>query len=203
MEQQKVEEKGLRRFYAENILRNRFGMKSNLSDVLSTFIIDFYDKFFNDFDYEKVKHIRNAQSNMGIAPVTPDTIHKITFTVSLMDKDTLKYHYSKEEAIKIIIDTIGDCTISECIGCYKGRQMKSLQIIKFLKEKIPQNYVYINAKKLKTIFNQESIITEIFDSYQISFNDYSKEYENEVNMIMQEYDMNWDEAVMAFESGLA
>ena len=45
-------------------------------------------------------------------------------------------------------------------------------------------------------------ITEIYDSYRIDFNDYSKEYEKEIQALMHEYDFSWDEAVSAYESGL-
>ena len=108
----------------------------------------------------------------------------------------------KEYAINKVIEILGDCTITDCIGSFKGTQMRTFQVTKFIQGEIPRNFVHDKAKELKMTFFQESIITEIYDSYRIDFNDYSKEYEKEIQALMREYDFSWDEAVSAYESGL-
>ena len=59
MEQQNYsEEKELKKFYAENLFRNKYGFKLEFSALLSNLLINFNEKFFEEFDLEKMKHIR-------------------------------------------------------------------------------------------------------------------------------------------------
>ena len=80
-EQNKQEEKNVKIFYLENMLRNKYGFNQKLSSFLSKFIVDFSENLFNDYDYEKVKHIRNAQSNIGIVAPINNSQTKITFSL--------------------------------------------------------------------------------------------------------------------------
>jgi len=118
-----------------------------------------------------------------------------------MHKKTMSYP-QKEYAINRVIEELGDCTIVDCIGSFKGTQMRTFQVTKFIEGEIPRNFVHDKAKELKRIFFQESVITEVYDSYQIDFNEYSKEYEKEIENLMSEYDFSWNEAVLAYKSGL-
>lgn len=113
MEQQ--EEKSLKNYYAKCVLRNKFGLSGDLAEIVSKFMLNFYDKFFENFDPEKAKHYRNAASNMMMNP-RPNYTSKIEFYIGLMDKDTKSYHYTKEEAKQKVFEVLGDCTITEATG---------------------------------------------------------------------------------------
>ena len=205
-EQNKQEEKNVKIFYLENMLHNKYGFNQKLSSFLSKFIVDFSENLFNDYDYEKVKHIRNAQSNIGIVAPIKNSQTKITFYIGLMDKDTFTYKFSKDEAISKIVEIIGDCTIQEAIGFYTRSDGKKIKIetlvaIVFRKE-YKKNFSYSKAKILKEIFNQSSIITEESENIKIKFNDESKEFEKIIEDLMDEYDLNREEAIQAYNMGL-
>lgn len=54
MEQQNyLEEKELKKFYAENIFRNKYGVKSDLSTLLSNLLITFNEKFLRILTMKK------------------------------------------------------------------------------------------------------------------------------------------------------
>ena len=200
MEQQSNDEmKMLKTFFAERGLENVYGLKKELAVPLSKLLIGIYDTLMKNFDYKKVKQLHYSFEH----PLHHrDTrTHKIVFTVGLMNSKTMSYP-QKEYAINKVIEILGDCTITDCIGSFKGTQMRTFQVTKFIQGEIPRNFVHDKAKELKMTFFQESIITEIYDSYRIDFNDYSKEYEKEIQALMREYDFSWDEAVSAYESGL-
>lgn len=64
MEQQNYsEEKELKKFYAENLFRNKYGFKSEFSALLSNLLINFNEKFFEEFDLKKIKHIIKVLTN--------------------------------------------------------------------------------------------------------------------------------------------
>ena len=200
MEQQSNDEmKMLKTFFAERGLENVYGLKKELAVPLSKLLIGIYDTLMKNFDYKKVKQLHYSFEH----PLHHrDTrTHKIVFTIGLMNSKTMSYP-QKEYAINKVIEILGDCTITDCIGSFKGTQMRTFQVTKFIQGEIPRNFVHDKAKELKMTFFQESIITEIYDSYRIDFNDFSKEYEKVIQALMRVYDFSWDEAVSAYESGL-
>jgi hypothetical protein len=207
MEQQKLtEDKELRIFYAENMLRNKYKVPSDFSDILAKFILELHNKFFADYEPNTLKHIRNAQSNLGLISTPKNKITKFEFYVGLLDKDTLSYKYSKHQAKQKIFEILGDCTIQETSGFYtydNGLKLEidTLFVTKFLKE-VPDNFVHDKVMELKKVFNQNSIITDEQSSYSIEFNDESDEYVKEVEDLMNEYGFNWEQAKDALESGL-
>lgn len=201
MEQQNNDEmKMLKTFFAERGLENVYGLKKELAIPLSKLLTGVYDKLMEHFDYKKVKQLHYSYEH----PLHHrDTrTHKITFIVGLMNPKTMSYHHEKEYAINRVIEIVGDCTIVDCIGSFKGIQMRTFQITKFIEGELPKNYVHDKAKELKNVFWQDSVITEITDSYRIDFNEYSKEYEEKIKKLMDEEDFSWDEAVSAYNSGL-
>ncbi|MBE7706987.1 MAG: hypothetical protein E7Z91_07095 [Cyanobacteria bacterium SIG30] len=200
MEQQNDDEmKMLKTFFAEHGLEVVYGLKKELAVPLSKLLTGIYDKLMENFDYKRVKQLHYSCEH----PLHhKDTrTHKIIFTIGLMHKKTMSYP-QKEYAINRVIEELGDCTIVDCIGSFKGTQMRTFQVTKFIEGEIPRNFVHDKAKELKRIFFQESVITEVYDSYQIDFNEYSKEYEKEIENLMSEYDFSWNEAVLAYKSGL-
>lgn len=207
MEQQnKQEEKNVKIFHVENILRNRYGLKQQLASVLSSFIVDFSENIFENYDYEKVKHIRNAQSSIGMVAPPLDLQTKIVFYVGLMNKDDFSYKFSKQDAIAKIVAILGDCTIQEAIGIFTRNDGKKIQTdtliaTKFINE-YDGNFVHYKAKELKKIFNQSSILTEEFGHCSVKYNDESKELEKKIEDLMQEYEWTWSMAKDAYESGL-
>lgn len=81
--------------------------------MLSNLLITFNEKFFDDFNYEKMKHIRNSQSNLSMCIPSGKNITKVVFYIGLMDKDNFSYKYSKQEAIKKIVKVLENCTIQD------------------------------------------------------------------------------------------
>lgn len=157
MEQQNyLEEKELKNFYVENIFRNKYGLKSDLSTLLSNLLLTFNEKFFDDFDYGKMKHIRNAQSNLSMCIPSGKNITKVVFYIGLMDKDDFLYKYSKQEAIEKVVKVLENCTIQDARGSYKRNEknllIDTLIVTKFLKE-IDNNYIHYKVEELKSIFN--------------------------------------------------
>ena len=86
-------------------------------------------------------------------------IKKHTLLVGLNDKDTKKQIINKAGARKIIMDIVGDCTISDAYGCYtheNGSKVKE----KTLKVELlfkADNEVMKYCQELKKELNQESI----------------------------------------------
>jgi hypothetical protein len=207
MEQQSknLEERGVKIFYVENMLRNKYGLKSELSKFLSEFIINFSENLYENYDYEKVKHIRNAQSNFGMLGPRDKMQEKIIFYVGLMDKDDFSYKFSKQEAIEKIVEIIGDCTIQETFGTFtrndgKIVQIETLVVTKYLEKNDP-NYVHFKTKELKHTLNQSSILTEQGYNFSLDFNNESENLEKEIEYLMQEYDWTWRVAKDALENG--
>lgn len=205
MEQQNyLEEKELKNFYVENIFRNKYGLKSDLSTLLSNLLITFNEKFFDDFDYGKMKHIRNAQSNLSMCIPSGKNITKVVFYIGLMDKDDFLYKYSKQEAIEKVVKVLENSTIQDARGSYKRNEknllIDTLVVTKFLKE-IDNNYIHYKVEELKSIFKQESIITEISTDNTISYNDETKEAIEYVENIMKEYNFDWETAYQAYKNG--
>lgn len=207
MEQQNnFEEKSVKIFYVENMLRNKYGLKPQLANVLSSFIVDFSENLYDSYDFEKVKHIRNAQSNLDFAMPRLNLETKIIFYIGLKDKDDFSYKFSKHDAKIKVFEVLGDCTIQEGIGLYtrdggKKIQTDTLIAIKYLKD-YDGNYTHDKAKELKQIFNQASILTEEIGRCFVEYNDESVEFEKEVEELMQEYEWNWKVAKDTLESGL-
>lgn len=200
MEQQ--EEKSLKNYYAKCVLRNKFGLSSDLADVVSKFMLNFYDNFFENFDPEKAKHYRNAASNM-MNP-RPNYTSKIEFYIGLMDKYTRSYHYTKEQAKQKVFEVLGDCTITETIGCYtndKGERivMDTLVATKIL-EQVPKDFQHYTSYKLKEIFNQSSILN-VRNACEIRYNNESEEDIKDIQWRMDEFDLSWEEAEQAINAG--
>ena len=201
MEQQ--EEKSLKNYYAKCVLRNKFGLSGDLAEIVSKFMLNFYDKFFENFDPEKAKHYRNAASNMMMNP-RPNYTSKIEFYIGLMDKDTKSYHYTKEEAKQKVFEVLGDCTITEATGCYtndKGKRiiMDTLVATKILEE-VPKDFQHDTSYKLKEIFNQSSILN-VKDYCEIRYNNESPETVRYIQMTMEEYDLGWEDAEKVMNAG--
>lgn len=82
-----------------------------------------------------------------------------TLIVGLNDKDTKKQVCNRHRAKKVIMDIVGDCTISDAIGHYThedGSQVneKSIKVEMLFKA---DNQVIDFAKRIKQELNQESI----------------------------------------------
>ena len=201
MEQQ--EEKSLRNYYTNCVLRNKFGLSNDLAEIVSKFMLNFYDKFFENFDPEKAKHYRNAASNMMMNP-RPNYTSKIEFYIGLMDKDTKTYPYTIEEAKQKVFEVLGDCTITEATGCYtndKGKRiiMDTLVATKVL-EQVPKDFQHETSYKLKEIFNQISILN-VSNICSIRYNNESEEDIKYIKFLMNEYDVSWEQAEQAMNSG--
>jgi len=201
MEQQ--EEKSLKNYYANCVLRNKFGLSNDLAEIVSKFMLNFYDKFFEDFDPEKAKHYRNAASNMCMNP-RPDYTSKIEYYIGLMDKDTKSYHYTKEQAKEKVFEVLGDCTIVEATGSYtneKGERiiMDTLVATKIL-EQVPKDFQHDTSYKLKEIFNQ-SCILNVRNTCEIRYNNESPETVKYIQRIMNDYGLCWEDAEMAMNAG--
>ena len=201
MEQQ--EEKSLKNYYANCVLRNQFGLSNELAEVVSKFMLNFYDKFFEDFDSEKVKHYRNAASNMMANP-RPNYASKIEFYIGLMDKDTKSYHYTKEQAKQKVFEVLGDCTITEATGCYtneNGKQiiMDTLVATKILEQE-PKDFQHDTSYKLKEIFNQASILN-VVNNCEIRYNNESSETIRYIQRTMEDYGLCWEDAEQAMNAG--
>ena len=82
-----------------------------------------------------------------------------TLIVGLNDKDTKKQVCNRHRAKKVIMDIVGDCTISDAIGHYTHEDgstvnEKSLKVELLFKA---DNQVIDYAKQIKKELNQESI----------------------------------------------
>lgn len=92
---------------------------------------------------------------------------KHTLFIGLNDKDTLKQELSLEDFKSRISSVIGDCTIKEgATGYYthdNGKKIveKSLEVVKFGGSK---RTIVNQAKQLKQLLNQESIVLETTQS---------------------------------------
>ena len=80
------------------MFRNKYDFKPVLADFLVEMLIKFNEEFFNDFDREKVKHIRNVQSNLGFMASLANNMQNSTFYIGLLDNDELIYKFTKEKA---------------------------------------------------------------------------------------------------------
>ena len=86
-------------------------------------------------------------------------IKKHTLLVGLNDKDTKKQKVTSAKARKVIMDIVGDCTISDACGCYTHNngtvvQEKCLRVELLFKA---DNEVTMFCKRIKRELNQESI----------------------------------------------
>lgn len=82
-----------------------------------------------------------------------------TLIVGLNDKDTKKQVCNRHRAKKVIMDIVGDCTISDAIGHYTHEDgstvnEKSIKVELLFKA---DNQVIDYAKRIKQELNQESI----------------------------------------------
>ena len=82
-----------------------------------------------------------------------------TLIVGLNDKDTKKQVCNRHRAKKVIMDIVGDCTVTDAIGHYThedGSQVneKSIKVELLFKA---DNQVMDFAKRIKQELNQESI----------------------------------------------
>lgn len=201
MEQQ--EEKSLKNYYANCVLKNKFGLSRELAEIVSKFMLNFYDKFFENFDPEKAKHYRNAASNMMMNP-RPNYTSKIEFYIGLMDKNTRSYYYTKEQAKQKVFDVLGDCTIIESTGCYtndKGEHiiMDTLVATKIL-EQVPKDFQHDVSYKLKEIFNQTSILN-VRNTCEIRYNNETEDDIKYIQLRMDEFGWSWEEAEQAMNAG--
>ena len=166
-------------------------------------MLNFYDKFFEDFDPEKAKHYRSAASNIMMNP-RPNYTSKIEFYIGLMDKDTMSYHYTKEQAKEKVFEVLGDCTITEAKGCYtneKGERiiMDTLVATKIL-ERVPEDYQHNMSYKLKEIFNQSSILN-VRNTCEIRYNNESEEDLKYIQSLVDGYNVSWESAEQAMNAG--
>lgn len=97
-----------------------------------------------------------------------EQVKKHTLLIGLNDKDTKKQILTLSQAKRIIMNTVGDCTISNAYGCYThadGQQVheKCLRVEMLFKA---DNEVISYCKKLKKDLNQESIA--LMTSYENS-----------------------------------
>ena len=201
MEQQ--EERSLKNYYAKCLLRNKFGLSGDLAEIVSKFMLNLYDKFFENFDPEKAKHYRNAASNLCMSG-GPSYNSKIEFYIGLMDKDSQTYRYTIEEAKQKVFEVLGDCTITEATGSYTNRHgkrtiMNTLVATKILKQ-VPEDYQHNMSYKLKEIFNQRSIIN-VCDSCEIRYNNESPEDVQYIQNMMEDYNLSWEKAEEAMRAG--
>ena len=100
--------------------------------------------------------------------------YQIDFYIGLYDLDELSDVYPYKESVDKITDIIGDCTVIPCVGSYRHKigiriNMNSLKVTKFINNN-PQLFAKEHAARLKEIFRQESIITNIFECYYLEFN---------------------------------
>lgn len=100
--------------------------------------------------------------------------YQIDFYVGLYDLDELCDVYPYKESVDKITELIGECTIIPCVGSYQHSigirmNMNTLKVTKFINNN-PQLFVKEHASRLKEIFKQESIITNITNCYEFSFN---------------------------------
>lgn len=200
------EEKSVKLFHVENMLRNKYGLNNNLSKIVSKLFVDFSEDVYESYDFKKIKMLKNAQSNLNFRIPKINVETKITFYIGLMDKDDLSYKYSKAEAITKVIDVLGNCTIQKAVGFFTRNDGKQVQVdtliaIQYLKE-YDGNYIHYKAKELKKIFNQSSILTEENGQCLVEYNDETKEYEEEIEGLMKEYDWNWKIATSAAKTGI-
>lgn len=82
-----------------------------------------------------------------------------TLIVGLNDKDTKKQVCNRHRAKKVIMDIVGDCTITDAIGHYTHEDgstvnEKSIKVELLFKA---DNQVIDYAKRIKKEFNQESV----------------------------------------------
>ena len=82
-----------------------------------------------------------------------------TLLVGLNDKDTKKQVCNRQRAKNIIMDIVGDCTISDATGHYTHEDgstvnEKSIKVELLFKA---DNEVVCYAKQIKKVLNQESI----------------------------------------------
>lgn len=90
---------------------------------------------------------------------------QFTLLVGLNDKDTKKRIINKNKARDIIMDIVGDCTISEALGQYKHEngevvQEKSLRVEILFRE---LTEVISYAEKIKKELNQESVALNCYE----------------------------------------
>ena len=82
-----------------------------------------------------------------------------TLIVGLNDKDTKKQEYTTEHARKVIMNIVGDCTMTDALGHYThedGSAVKenSIKVEMLFKA---DNQVMEYAKRIKKQLNQESV----------------------------------------------
>ena len=82
-----------------------------------------------------------------------------TLIVGLNDKDTKKQVCNRHKAKKVIMDIVGDCTISDAIGHYTHEDgstvnEKAIKVEMLFKA---DNQVICYAKQIKKELNQESV----------------------------------------------
>ena len=95
-------------------------------------------------------------------------IKKHTLLVGLRDKDTKTYLMGKQKALNIIMNIVGDCTVSDATGKYShedGTEVKEkcfrVELL-FKKDKEVIGY----CQKIKKELNQESVALSV--SYENS-----------------------------------
>ena len=89
--------------------------------------------------------------------------NKYVLYLGLADKDTKQMTMSKEKALRLTSDIVGDCTITECIGYYTDLNGIQTPEITFKIEKLDfNNNCNIDniIEQLGSLFNQESIALE-------------------------------------------
>lgn len=90
-------------------------------------------------------------------------MQKFTIYLGLSDRITKQMTMTKEKALRLTSDIVGDCTIAECIGYYTDLNGIQTPEITFKIEKLDfTNNCNINniIDQLGLLFNQESIALE-------------------------------------------
>jgi len=129
---------------------------------------------------------------------------QIDFYIGLMDKDTKKYHYTKEQAKQKVFEVLGDCTITDAVGCYTNEKGEKLIIdtlvVKKILEEVPEDFQHNVSYKLKKIFNQSSILN-VSNVCEIRYNNESPETIRHIQLLMNDYGLSWEKAEQAMNAG--
>ena len=100
--------------------------------------------------------------------------YQIDFYIGLYDLEELADKHSFKESVDKITELIGDCTIFSGIGSYAHPigiriNMNSLKVTKFINTN-PNEFISANVNKIKEFFDQDCIITNVFECYNLQFN---------------------------------
>lgn len=92
--------------------------------------------------------------------------------IGLNDKDARRQLISFKKACKIIVETVGDCTIQKAAGHYthedgKPTQERTLVVTKFIAEQTPKENVDRLGARLCYLLNQECVGVEVIHNVDV------------------------------------